>query len=48
MFAASCTEDVPTLALLVDEVNPVFRILLLLAFEHEGFQLDFLLNIYDM
>jgi hypothetical protein len=25
MFAASCTEDVPTLALLADKVNPVFQ-----------------------
>ena len=37
MFAASCTEDVPTLALLADEVNPVFRIFLLLAFVHNSF-----------
>ena len=25
MFAASCSEDVPTLALLADKVNPVFQ-----------------------
>ena len=37
MFAASCSEDVHTLALLVDEVNPVFRIFLLLAFVHNSF-----------
>jgi hypothetical protein len=36
MFAASCTEDVPTLALLADKVNPVFRIYLLLAFVHNS------------
>ena len=36
MIAASCSEDVPTLALLAAEVNPVFKISSLLAFVHNS------------